>query len=199
MKEQSSNRIVRNTLMLYLRMMVMTVISLYTSRVVLKVLGVEDFGIYNVVGGIVLMFSFMNSSMALSVNRFLSFELGRGDEKQFQRVFGESLIIHWLLAGVIVLISATAGWWFLNHQLQIADDRMWAAQWVFGLSVVAFVASIVRVPYHAAIVAYEHMQGSRFRHTAQFRRWRPDRDPQTCTYEQLQYPADFRLSDILDQ
>ena len=144
--------------MLYLRMMVMTVISLYTSRVVLKVLGVEDFGIYNVVGGIVLMFSFMNSAMALSVNRFFAFELGRRDEAQLQRVFGQSVVLHWLLAGVIVLISATAGWWFLNHYLQIPADRMWAAQRVFGLSIVAFVASIVRVPYHAAIVAYEHMQ-----------------------------------------
>lgn len=158
MEEQNTKRIVRNTLMLYLRMIVMTIISLYTSRIVLEVLGVEDFGIYNVVGGIVLMFSFMNSSMALSVNRFLAFELGRRNYAQMQGVFSQSVLLHWLLALVIVIISATAGWWFLNHRMQIPDDRMWAAQWVFLFSIVAFVASITRVPYHAAIVAHEQMQ-----------------------------------------
>lgn len=153
----SAGRIARNTLMLYIRMLVMMAITLYTSRVVLRVLGVDDFGIYNLVGGIVVMFSFLNSAMASSTQRFLNYELGKGNGENVQKVFSTSLIIHILLIFMIVVLAETAGRWFLNAELNIPPGRMAAANWVYQFSILAFCANIVRVPYQAAIIAYERM------------------------------------------
>lgn len=133
-------------------------VSLYTVRVIWQVLGVDDYGIYNVVGGIVLMFAFLNTAMVVSSQRFISFELGRGDNKKLNRVFCISVTVHVMLAGVILLLAETIGLWFLNYELNIPPGRMVAANWVYQCSVIAFCVTIISVPYNACIVAHEHMK-----------------------------------------
>ncbi len=133
------------------------VITLYTSRVVLRTLGIDDFGIYNLVGGIVVMFSFLNSAMATSTQRFINYELGCGYEENVRKVFSTSVIIHLLLIVLVVLLAETVGLWFLNTQLNIPSDRITAANWVYQFSVLTFCVNILRVPYNAAIIAYERM------------------------------------------
>lgn len=132
-------------------------VSLYTSRVVLNTLGVEDYGIYNVVGGFVAMFGFLNSAMATATQRFLSFEIGRKDDIQLSNVFSMSINIHFIIAFIILLFAETVGLWFLNTQLTIPPERMEAAQWVYQFSILAMMVSIVSVPYNALIIAREKM------------------------------------------
>ena len=153
----STKRIAKNTLLLYIRMLVMMAITLYTSRIVLHLLGVEDFGIYNLVGGIVVMFSFLNSAMAVSTQRFLNYEIGKGEECNVQKIFSTSLIIHFFLILLIILLAETIGLWFLNVKLNIPAERLTAANWVYQFSVFTFCINILRVPYQAAIIAYERM------------------------------------------
>ena len=159
MENQSENtkRIAKNTLMLYVRMLFGMLVSLYTSRVVLQALGVEDYGIYNVVGGFVAMFSMISTSLSSSVSRFLTFELGRGDMEQLKKVFSTSLCIHLALAGIVFLAAESVGVWFLNTQMTIPADRLYAANWVFQASLVAFMFGLFSVPYNASIVAHERM------------------------------------------
>lgn len=133
-------------------------VTLYTSRVVLNQLGVEDYGIYNVVGGIVVMFSFFNGAMAQSTQRFLSFELGKRNEAKLQQTFSTAMIIHILIGIFIIVLAETVGLWFLNTRMTIPSDRLIASNWVYQCSIAAFVISIVRVPYNAAIIAHEEMQ-----------------------------------------
>ncbi len=156
-QQENTKRIAKNTLMLYVRMLFGMLVSLYTSRVVLQVLGVEDYGIYNVVGGFVAMFSMISSSLSSSVSRFLTFELGRGDMEQLKKVFSTSLCIHLALAGIVFLAAESVGVWFLNTQMTIPADRLYAANWVFQASLVAFMFSLFSVPYNASIVAHERM------------------------------------------
>lgn len=132
-------------------------VSLYTSRIVLNTLGVEDFGIYNVVGGIVVMFSFLNGAMATATQRFLSFEIGRHDFSKLKKIFSVSVTIHILIALVIVLIAETFGLWFLNTKMNIPAERMEAAQWVYQFSVLSCAISVSQVPYNATIIAHEKM------------------------------------------
>jgi len=132
-------------------------VSLYTSRIILNTLGVEDFGIYNVVGGIVTMFSFLNSAMSSATQRFLSFELGKKDYTQLKRVFSMSINIHVIIAIVIFILAETIGLWFLNSKLNIPDERMLAANWVYQFSILAFIVTVISVPYNAMIIAYERM------------------------------------------
>lgn len=153
----NNKRIAKNTLMLYFRMMLIMGVTLYTSRVVLEVLGVEDFGIYNVVGGVVVMFGFLNSAMSSATQRFLSFELGRKDYEQLKKVFSLSVTIHALIAVVIFALAETIGLWFLNTQLTIPAERMNAANWVYQFSIFAFMVNVMAVPYNAAIVSHERM------------------------------------------
>lgn len=153
----SSGRIAKNTVMLYVRMLVMMAVMLYVSRVVLRVLGVEDFGIYNLVGGIVVMFSFLNTAMATSTQRFINYELGCGSEECVQKVFNTSMIIHIVLVGLVILLAETVGLWFLNTQLNIPTDRITAANWVYQFSLLTFCVEIIKVPYNATIIAYEKM------------------------------------------
>ena len=143
--------------MLYIRMLVMMAVTLYTSRIVLQALGVEDFGIYNLVGGIVVMFSFLNSAMAVSTQRFLNYELGKGNENNVQKVFSTSLLIHFFLILLIILLAETIGLWFLNTKINIPSGRLPAANWVYQFSILTFCVNIIRAPYHAAIIAYERM------------------------------------------
>ncbi|GHT43387.1 hypothetical protein FACS189438_0460 [Bacteroidia bacterium] len=132
-------------------------ITFYTSRVVLNTLGVEDFGIYNVVGGIIMMFGFLNSSMAGATSRFLTFELGKQDYDKLQKTFSAALTIHFMIAVIILILGETAGLWWLEDKLVIDPERMNAARWVFHLSVIASVISITQVPYNATIIARERM------------------------------------------
>lgn len=138
-------------------MLLTMAISLYTSRIVLNTLGVEDFGIYNVVGGFVTMFAFLNSAMASATQRFLSFEIGRKDFVQLRNVFSMSVNIHFIIAFVILLLAETVGLWFVNTQLTIPPERMNAAQWVYQFSILSMMVSIVSVPYNAIIIAHERM------------------------------------------
>jgi O-antigen/teichoic acid export membrane protein len=153
----NSGRMLKNTFILYFRMALMMCISLYTSRVVLQTLGVEDYGIYNVVGGVVVMFTFLNDGMTVSTLRFLTFELGKDNQKRLNEIFVTSLHIHLVISAVIVLLSETVGLWFLTEKLVIPLERMTAAHWCFQLSVFTCVVSIMSYPYNAAIVAHEKM------------------------------------------
>ena len=153
----NNKRIAKNTLLLYFRMLFMMGISLYTSRVVLNTLGVEDYGIYNVVGGIVAMFGFINGSMSSATQRYITFALGKGDKNRLQTVFSTTLQIHTLIAGIIVLLGETIGLWFLYNKMQIPADRMDAAFWVLQASIIDSVIMVISVPYNADIVAHEKM------------------------------------------
>jgi O-antigen/teichoic acid export membrane protein len=132
-------------------------VSLYTSRIVLNTLGVEDFGIYNVVGGVVMMLSFLNSSMSTATQRFLSFEIGKNDYGQLKNVFSMSVNIHAIIAVAIFVLAETIGLWFLNAKLNIPVERMVAANWVYQFSVLSFMVTVLSVPYNATIIAHERM------------------------------------------
>lgn len=153
----NNKRIAKNTLLLYFRMLFMMAVSLYTSRVILNTLGVEDYGIYNVVGGVVAMFGFINGSMSSATQRYITFALGKGDEKRLQTVFCTTLQIHTLIAAIIVILGETIGLWFLYNKMQIPADRMDAAFWVLQCSIISTVIMIVSVPYNASIIAHEKM------------------------------------------
>ena len=142
----NNKRIAKNTLLLYVRMLFMMGISLYTSRVVLNTLGIEDYGIYNVVGGVVAMFGFINGSMSSATQRYITFALGKGDKQRLQTVFSTTLQIHTLIALVIILLGETIGLWFLYNKMQIPADRMDAAFWVLQCSIISTVVMIVSVP-----------------------------------------------------
>lgn len=159
MPDNSSNnkRIAKNTLLLYIRTLLIMLVTLYTSRVVLNTLGVTDYGVYNVVGGVVAMFGFINSSMASATQRFITFALGKGDKDNLQKVFSTALQIHVLIAALIVVLGETVGLWFMYTQMQIPADRMDAAFWVLQCSIVSAVVMIISVPYNADIIAHERM------------------------------------------
>ena len=156
-RSENTRRIAKNTLMLYIRMLFNMLAALYTSRVVLNTLGVEDYGIYNVVGGLVAMFSLISGSLSTAVSRFLTFELGRENVERLKQVFSTSLFIHVVLAAVIVLLVETVGVWFLNTHMTIPPERLHAARWVLHTSLAGFALSLVSVPYNASIVSHEHM------------------------------------------
>lgn len=135
----------------------MMAISLYTSRVIISTLGVDDYGIYNVVGGIVVVLSFLNVSMASATQRFLNVELGKRDDKGLKKVFDTSQCIHFIIAGLILFLGETLGLWFLNSHMNIAESRMVAANWVYQCSLVSFIITVISVPYNATIIAHEKM------------------------------------------
>lgn len=153
----NTNLIAKNTLLLYGRMLFSMAVSLYTSRVVLNVLGVEDFGIYNVVGGVVAMFSFINGSMSGATSRFITYELGRGDSKSLKEVFSSALLVHIIIALIVCLMAETIGLWLLENKLVIPESRMQSARYVFQLSILASIVGIIQVPYNACVIAHERM------------------------------------------
>lgn len=159
MGEMSSNkRIVKNSVMLYIRMIVNMIISLYTARVVLQTLGVVDYGIYGVIGGVLGMFSFFNSSMSGATSRFLTFELGKGDKTKLKCTFNTALIIHTLIALFVAILCETIGLWFINEKLVIPTERMGAALWVFQFSILSMIVSVVQVPCNASVFSHEKME-----------------------------------------
>lgn len=159
MSDQSQNnkRIAKNSLMLYIRMAIMMVLSLFTSRVVLKTLGVDDFGIFNVVGGIVSMFTILSGSLTTAISRFITFELGKKDIEKLKRVFSTSVNIQIGISLIVVIAAEIVGIWFLNNKMNIPTDRMYAANVVLQCSLGIFVLNLLSVPYNACIIAHERM------------------------------------------
>ena len=152
-----NKRIAKNTFYLYIRMLFSMVISLYTSRVVLNTLGVEDFGIYNVVAGVISMFSFLNTSMSGAVSRFFAYAIGTNNWKHIQNTFSSALTIHLIIALFIMVLSETVGLWFLQNKLVIPENRILAANIIYQFSILTSMIAIIQVPYVAMIMAYERM------------------------------------------
>ncbi len=153
----SNKRIAKNALALYLRSFVTLLIGLYTSRVILQALGVEDYGIYNVVGGFVSLFSLISVSISGSVGRYLTYELGRGDINKLKLVFSTSIFVLIGLSLLVVIATETIGLWYLYNKMVIPPNRMNAAFWVFQLSVFTFVLSLINAPYTASVISHERM------------------------------------------
>lgn len=163
MGEVSENkRIVKNSLYLYLRMFITLIVGLYTSRITLVALGVSDYGIYNVVGGFVTMFVFLNLAMVNSTQRYITYELGKGNIKNLEECFSTSVNIHIVIALIIVLLSETIGVWFIYYKMVIPESSIDAAIWVFQFSVLSCVLGIVSTPYNALIIAHEKMSAFAF-------------------------------------
>lgn len=157
MPSENNKRIAKNTLLLYFRQLLVIGVSLYTVRVVLETLGIEDYGIYNVVGGIVTMFSFLSGTMASASQRFFAFELGRKDYVRLKQTFSLTFIIYLGIAILVLLLAETIGLWFVNTQMTIPQERMEAANWVYQFSVFSFVITVLTIPYNAVIIAREKM------------------------------------------
>lgn len=157
MPDNKYKRMAKNAGLLYIRMLLTMTVTLYTSRVILQTLGVDDFGIYSVVAGFVTMLGFLNSAMSSATQRFLSFELGKPDDKDVRGIFSMSLNIHVFIAVFVLVLGETVGLWFVKTQMIIPADRMVAAEWVFHFALLSFVVTIISVPYNALIIAHERM------------------------------------------
>ena len=153
----SNKRIAKNTLFLYIRLTIIMLVNLYTTRVVLNTLGVEDYGIYNIVCGFVSMFGFLNTSMTNGIQRFYNYELGREGDGAITKVYNTGLAIQCLLAIILLIILLTFGWWYLNTKLVIPEARIGAANWIYLFSVLSMVFVIMQAPFSAAVIAYERM------------------------------------------
>jgi O-antigen/teichoic acid export membrane protein len=152
-----NKRIAKNTFFLYIRMMLVMLVTLYTSRIILKALGIEDFGIYNVVGGIVSVLGLIQAVMASAISRFFMFELGRKNYIKLNQYFRLSIIIYAGIALIVFMLAETIGLWFLNNKLIIPEERMSAAHWVYQFSILSFIINMMSVPYNSIIIAHERM------------------------------------------
>lgn len=150
-------RIAINTLMLYFRMVLIMGVALYTSRIVLKVLGATDYGLYNVVGGVVSMFSFLNGSLSSGTSRFITYDIGTGDEKRLRETFNAAFISHLILAAIILLLTETIGIWFVNNKLVFDSSRRLAVNIVYQFSILTLMLQLTQVPFTADIIAHEKM------------------------------------------
>lgn len=158
MSSSSNNtRIAKNTIFLYFRMILLMAVSLYTSRVVLSTLGIDDYGIYNVVGGFIGMFAFLNGAMAGCTQRFITIALGKGDEQNLKKVFSTCVITHGMIALIVFILAETIGLWFVLEKLVIPENRMTAAMVVYQCSIVSTMVMIMSFPYNADIIAHEKM------------------------------------------
>lgn len=153
----NNKRIAKNTVLLYFRMLLMMVVSLYTSRVILHVLGVEDYGVYSVVGGVVSLFCIISGSLAAATQRFITFGLGKNDRAYLSRVFSTSVYIHIAICIFIVVLAETLGLWFLNNEMQIPSERLDASIWVYQCAIISAVIMVMSIPYNAVIIAHEKM------------------------------------------
>lgn len=152
-----NKRIVRNTLMLYVRMVLIMLVSLYTSRVILQKLGVQDYGIYNVVGGVVSMLAFLNSTLSSTCQRYFSYELGRGNSNKLSELFCLNMTVFLYFILAVLVLAETLGVWFVNAKLTIPPERMIAMNWAYQFSIFTFVVSSLSIPYNALIISYERM------------------------------------------
>ena len=153
----NNKRIAKNTALLYFRMLFLMFVGLFTSRVNLQSLGVDNFGIYNVVGGVVAMFSILTGALSVAISRDITFELGKGNKERLNKVFSSAVTIQIFMSIIIVIIAEIAGVWFLNNKMVIPEDRLYAANWVLQFSIVSFVLTLISVPYNACIIAHEKM------------------------------------------
>lgn len=153
----NNNRIAKNTLLLYIRMFFMLLISLYTSRVIFSTLGIVDYGINNVVGGVITMLGFLTGSLSAASSRYITYDLGKGDMAALKKTFGNILSIHFILAAILLVLGETLGLWFMSTQLQIPPEREIAAMWVYQFSILSFILAVISVPYNATIIAHEKM------------------------------------------
>lgn len=153
----ANKRIAKNSLFLTIRMVIVLGITLYTTRVLLKILGIEDYGVYNVVGGFVSMFAFLNTSMSNGIQRFFNYEFGKNGIEGANRVYCTAVLIQLILAIVIVILTESFGLWYLHNKMIIPDNRMMAAEWIFQLSILSFIFIILQAPYTAAVMAHERM------------------------------------------
>lgn len=158
----SNRQVAKNALYLYLRTIVTTIVGIYTSRVVLQTLGIEDYGLYNVVGGVVGLFGFINGAMSGSTSRFITFELGKGDKQRLHDTFNSAMIVHLIISGIVLILAETVGLWFLYNKLVIPEGRMWAAQWVYQLSIISALFGVTQVPYDAVLIAHERFDVSAY-------------------------------------
>ena len=156
--DSNNKRIARNTLLLYFRTLLIMAITLYTSRIILNALGVENYGIYNVVGGVVAMFSLLSGSLSNAISRFITFELGKGDVKKLKLIFSTSINIQISLSILTILLGGLIGGWFLNTQMNIPANRLDAANWVLFCSILMFCINLISIPYNACIIAHERMK-----------------------------------------
>lgn len=152
-----NHRIAKNTIFLYLRTIIMTAISLFTSRLTLEALGIDNYGIYNVVGGFVGLMSFVSGSISGSISRFITFGLGKGNDKQLKVIFSTSVNVQLAISFIILIMGETIGIWFVSNELNLPPDNSVIANWVLQCSLITFVASMLTVPYSACIVAHEKM------------------------------------------
>ncbi len=157
MTEVNNKRIFKNTVFLYLRMFIVMFVGLFTSRVILQTLGIDDYGIYNIVGGIVVLFSFINNALRNATQRYISYELGKKKNSDWKKVLHVSVTCHIIIAVFIVILAETMGLWFLESKLNIPADRMDAARVVYQFTILTFVIHIFQVPYNAAIISHEKM------------------------------------------
>lgn len=158
MPEQSvNNRIAKNTIFLYIRMILVMVVSLYTSRVILAALGPSDYGVYNVVGGVVTIMVFLGGALGASTSRFLTYDLGIGDQEKLNRTFSAALNLHIAVAILVIIFGETLGLWLLYNKLVIPEGRMTAAFWVLQASIVTTAFNFTQVPYSASIISHEKM------------------------------------------
>lgn len=153
----NNKRIAKNTLLLYGRMLFLMLISLYTSRVILNALGVEDYGIYNVVGGVVAMFSIVSGSLSAAISRYITFELGKKNIGRLKKIFCTAINIQLIIITIVIVLLETVGFWFLNYKMVIPIDRLSAANWVFQFSIITFAVNLWSIPYTASIIAHEKM------------------------------------------
>lgn len=156
-QSSTGKRLAKNSAFMYGRMIILTLITLYTSRVVLRELGVDDFGIYNVVGSIVAMFSALRGLFATSTQRFMNYEMGKGNHDRLQLVFNTGSFINVILAAIFVIGVEIVGWWFFEYKINVDPSRLVAAKWVFQLSVASAVVSMMTTPYDAVLIAHERM------------------------------------------
>ena len=154
---ENNKRIAKNTIALYIRMLFLLGVNLFATRVVLQALGVDDYGIYNVVGGVVALFSILSQSLSTANSRFMNFEMGRGDFNKLKRVFSACLTIQIGLSIIIAIIAEIAGYWFINYKMVLPPERIIAANWVLQFSIISFCINLISVPYNAAIIAHEKM------------------------------------------
>lgn len=153
----SNKRLAKNSVFLTIRMIIVLAISLYTTRVVLRVLGIEDYGVYNVVCGFVALFGFLNTSMSNGIQRFFNYELGKNGEIGANKIYCMALYIQLLLATIVVVLTEVFGLWYLHNKMVIPEGRMFAAEWIFQLSIVSFIFIIIQAPYTASVMAHEKM------------------------------------------
>lgn len=155
--QKNVTRVAKNTMFLFLRMVLVLGVGLYTSRVVLAILGVEDYGLYNLIGGVVAFFSFFQQALTNATHRFIVYDIGVGNTDNLVKTFSMAINVHVLLAFIVILLCEVVGLWFLNNKLVVPENRIIAAHIVFQLSILSFCLNLVRIPLNSVIIAYEHM------------------------------------------